>query len=38
MTLILVANSDGLTRPFALAAGDITVSPFARLFLSLFVR
>jgi CubicO group peptidase (beta-lactamase class C family) len=38
MTLILVANSDGLTRPFTLSAGDITVSPFARLFLSLFVR
>ena len=38
MTLILVANSDGLTRPSALSAGDVTVSPFARLFLSIFVR
>jgi CubicO group peptidase (beta-lactamase class C family) len=38
VTLILLANSPGLARPFSLAAGDITVSPFARLFLSIFVR
>jgi D-alanyl-D-alanine carboxypeptidase len=38
LTLILLANSSGLVRPFDLAAGDVTVSPFARLFLSLFVR
>ena len=38
VTLILLANSSGLARPFSLAAGDITVSPFARLFLSIFVR
>jgi len=38
LTLILLANSDGLTRPFALASGDITVSPFGRLFLGIFVR
>ena len=38
LTLILLANSQGLSRPFALAAGDITVSPFARLFLSIFAR
>lgn len=38
MTLILAANSQGLSRPFPLAAGDITVSPFARIFLSLFLR
>jgi CubicO group peptidase (beta-lactamase class C family) len=38
VTLILLANSTGLARPFSLAAGDITVSPFARLFLSIFVR
>jgi CubicO group peptidase (beta-lactamase class C family) len=38
LTLILLANSQGLSRPFDLAAGDITVSPFVRLFLSLFVR
>src|SRR5262245_33275820 len=38
LTFILLANSQGLTRPFPLAAGDVTVSPFARLFLSTFVR
>jgi CubicO group peptidase (beta-lactamase class C family) len=38
VTLILLANSQGLARPFALAAGDVTVSPFARLFLSIFAR
>jgi CubicO group peptidase (beta-lactamase class C family) len=38
LTLILLANSQGLTRPYPLAQGDVTVSPFARIFLSLFVR
>src|SRR6266851_1675604 len=38
VTLILLANSQGLARPLALSAGDVTVSPFARLFLSIFVR
>jgi CubicO group peptidase (beta-lactamase class C family) len=38
LTLILLANSQGLSRPFSLAAGNVTVSPFARLFLSIFVR
>ena len=38
ITLILLANSQGLVRPFSLTAGDVTVSPFARVFLSLFVR
>jgi hypothetical protein len=38
LTLILLANSQGLARPFALATGDVMVSPFARLFLSIFVR
>ena len=38
LTLIMLANSSGLARPFPLAAGDVTVSPFARLFLSLFAR
>jgi CubicO group peptidase (beta-lactamase class C family) len=38
MTLVLVANSQGLSRPFSLANGDVTASPFARLFLSLFLR
>jgi CubicO group peptidase (beta-lactamase class C family) len=38
MTLILLANSSGLSRPFLLSAGDVMVSPFARLFLGIFVR
>lgn len=38
LTLILLANSAGLTKGLNLAAGDINASPFARLFLSLFVR
>ena len=38
LTLILLANSQGLARPFDLSAGDVTVSPFARLFLSIFAR
>ncbi|MBI3402160.1 MAG: beta-lactamase family protein [Acidobacteria bacterium] len=38
LTLILMANSDGLVRPLPLAAGDVTVSPFAKVFLGLFVR
>jgi CubicO group peptidase (beta-lactamase class C family) len=38
LTLVLMANSQGLSRPFSLSAGDVTVSPFARLFLSLFIR
>lgn len=38
LTLILLANSSGLARPFSLEAGDATVSPFARLFLEIFVR
>jgi len=38
LTLIILANSDGLARPFALASGDLTVSPFGRLFLGIFVR
>ena len=38
LTLILIANSDGLSWPFSLARGDLTASPFGRLFLGLFVR
>ena len=38
LTLILMANSDGLVEPFRLAGGDLTLSPFGRLFLELFVR
>jgi CubicO group peptidase (beta-lactamase class C family) len=35
ITLILLANSDGLTAPFPLVNGDIMVSPFARIFFAL---
>jgi CubicO group peptidase (beta-lactamase class C family) len=38
LTLILAANSDGLAKSFNLAAGDVTISPFARVFLGIFVR
>jgi hypothetical protein len=37
-TLILLANSDGLVKPFSLAAGNVTASPFVRLFLGLVAR
>jgi CubicO group peptidase (beta-lactamase class C family) len=37
LTLVLFANSDGLVKLFPLTAGDITVSPFAKVFLRLFV-
>ncbi len=33
ITLILLANSDGLSKPASLSAGNITVSPFARVLL-----
>lgn len=35
VTLVLLANSDGLSAQFPLATGDLTVSPFARIFLTL---
>ncbi len=38
VTLILLANSDGLAKPASLTAGDVTVSPFARVFLGLVVK
>lgn len=38
LTLVLLANSDGLAKPFDLATGDLTLSPFARVFLELFLR
>ena len=38
VTYILFANSDGLVKPFALTTGDVTVSPFIRLFLGLALR
>ena len=37
-TLVLLANSDGLAKPFALTTSDVAVSPFVRLFLGLAVR
>ena len=37
LTLILLANSDGLNAPFALENGDLTRSLFAQLFLQLLV-
>jgi CubicO group peptidase (beta-lactamase class C family) len=38
LTMILMANSDGLVKLYSPANGDVTLSPFARLFLNLFVR
>jgi len=38
VTLVLVANSTGLVKSFQLEKGDVTTSPFARIFLSLFTR
>jgi CubicO group peptidase (beta-lactamase class C family) len=38
LTLVLLANSTGLVKPFDLEAGDVTASPFAKVFLGLFVR
>lgn len=38
LTLILMANSDGLARSLGLETGDLTLSPFARVFLELFLR
>jgi len=37
LTLILLANSDGLSAPFSLQDGDVSTSLFARTFLRLFV-
>ena len=38
LTVILMANSDGLVNLYSPENGDVTLSPFARLFLNLFVR
>lgn len=38
LTLILLANSDGLAKSLGLETGDLTLSPFARVFLELFLR
>ena len=37
VTLILVANSGGLAKGFSLNTGDLTLSPFARVFLGLYL-
>ena len=37
LTLVLLANSDGLSTSPPLAEGDLTSSPFARLFLKFFL-
>jgi CubicO group peptidase (beta-lactamase class C family) len=37
LTLILLANSDGLNATPSLSEGDVTASPFARLFLKFFL-
>jgi CubicO group peptidase (beta-lactamase class C family) len=37
LTLILLANSDGLSAPYSLDKGDVTASAFAKVFLRLFV-
>ena len=37
LTLILLANSDGLSGPFSLEKGDVTSSVFAKTFLRLFL-
>lgn len=38
LTLVLLANSTGLVKSFQFEKGDVTTSPFARIFLSLFTR
>ena len=37
LTFVLLANSEGLSAPYPLGAGDLMVSPWARVFLSRFV-
>jgi CubicO group peptidase (beta-lactamase class C family) len=37
-SVILLANSDGLVRPFPLANGDLAASPFGRVMLGAFGR
>ena len=38
LSLVMMANSTGLVKSFSLEKGDVTTSPFARIFLSLFTR
>lgn len=37
ITVIMLANADALVRPFPLEQGDLSVSPFGRLILKMFV-
>jgi CubicO group peptidase (beta-lactamase class C family) len=37
LTLILLANSDGLSAPFALERGDVTTTLYARIFLRTYL-
>ena len=37
LTLILLANSDGLANGFGLDRGDVSASPFVKIFLRLFL-
>jgi CubicO group peptidase (beta-lactamase class C family) len=37
LTLILLANSDGASAPFNLGEGDVLKSPFAVMFINLFI-
>lgn len=37
LTLVLLANSDGLSAPYSLEKGDVTRSHFAQVFLRLFL-
>jgi len=38
LTMIMLANSNGLSKPFSTNPKEVTVSPFARVFLGLFAR
>ena len=38
LTLIMMANSDGLVKLYSPTSGDVSLSPFAKLFLNVFVR
>jgi CubicO group peptidase (beta-lactamase class C family) len=37
LTLIMLSNSDGLTKGFNFEQGDVTTSPFVKVFLRLFI-
>jgi CubicO group peptidase (beta-lactamase class C family) len=38
LTFVILANSDDLVKPYPLVNGDVSLSPFAKLFLGIFVR